>query len=63
MNHSLRRRCAAMVCGLGVVVLLAGAGCVPADSTGGATTTTDFFATLTTFVGDFLRQILAAFLF
>jgi len=52
-----------MVCGLGVVVLLAGAGCVPADSTGGATTTTDFFATLTTFVGDFLRQILAAFLF
>ena len=63
MNDGFHRWRDAMVLGLGAAVLLVGAGCVPADSTGGTPTTADLFSTLGTFVSDFLRQILAAFLF
>ena len=63
MNNSIRRRRDAMVLGLIAVILLVHAGCVPADSTGGTPTTADLFSTLATFVSDFMRQILSAFLF
>lgn len=63
MNESFRWRRDAMVLGLSAAVLLAHAGCIPADSTGGTPTTADLFSTLATFVSDFMRQILAAFLF
>jgi hypothetical protein len=63
MKDGLRRRRDAMVLSLIAAVLLTQAGCVPADATGGAPTATDLFGTLATFVGDFMRQILAAFLF
>jgi hypothetical protein len=63
VNHSFPRRCAALVAGPGAAVLLVCGGCVPATSANGAAGTTDLFATLATFVGDFFRQILAAFLF
>jgi hypothetical protein len=63
MNDSFRRRRDAMALGLIAALLLVRAGCVPADSTGGTPTTADLFGTLATFVSDFMRQILAAFLF
>jgi hypothetical protein len=63
VKHSPGRRRAAQAAGFGIAALAALVGCVPPTSAGDTTGTTDAFAALATFVGDFLRQILAAFLF